>query len=414
MTVLTIKKWLYLFLLIAICAAGCKQLYQPPAITASNNFLVVEGSISSGSDSTFIKLSRTVRIYSKSASKPELNAIITIENDQNFVFPLIETGNGNYGYAGLSLDPAHKYRLRIKTSNGEQYLSDLVQVTNSPPIDSVSYDVSGSLNAGAGLNVYVSTHDQTNNTRYYRWDYQETWIFHSFFPSYYYSDGDTVRYRNQYTQNVTHCWASDTSSIIILASTVGLSKSEISNNRITFVPSTSEKVETQYSILVRQYALTLDAYNYYSAIKKNTEQIGSVFDAQPSTIQGNIHCISDPAKPVLGYITAGNASSQRIFVDNYKLPAWAATYLYPDCHYEFDWSGNSSDECCYYNFHGVDQVDFYINYKKSGIPHPFVPIDKINPNGDPVGFYASTQECVDCTIRGTNIMPPFWKPLINQ
>jgi len=408
------KKRLYLFLLIAISVWDCKQLYEPPAITASNNFIVVEGAISSGPDSAFIKLSRTVQISSRLRSKPELNAIVTIENDQNLVFPLTETGMGNYGYAGLTLDHAHKYRLRIKTSNGEQYLSDLVPVSDSPPIDSVSFDTRGSLTAGQGLNVYVSTHDQTNNARYYRWEYQETWIFHSFFPSYFYSDGDTVRERNQFTQNVTRCWGADTSSTIILGSTAGLSKSVIQNNRITFVPSTSEKVETEYSILVKQYALTLDAYNYYFAIKKNTEQIGSIFDAQPSTIQGNIHCISDPAKPALGYITAGNLSSQRIFVANYKLPAWAATYPYADCHYEFDWRNNPPDECCYYDFFGIDQVDFYINYKKSGIPHPFVPIAKINPTGDPVGFYASTQECVDCTIRGTNKMPPFWKALTNQ
>ncbi|MBS1529711.1 MAG: DUF4249 domain-containing protein [Bacteroidetes bacterium] len=400
------NKWLYLVLLFTVSVISCKRIYQPPAITASNNFLVVEGTISGGPDSTFIRLSRTVRIFSKLTSKPELNAIVTIEDDQNLVFPLTETGNGNYGYTGLNLDHTHKYRLRIKTSNGEQYLSDLVQAVDSPPIDSVSYDVNCSPTAGPGLNVYVSTHDQTSNTRYYRWDYQETWIFHSFFPSYYYSDGDTVRYRNQYTQNVTHCWASDTSSTIILASTTNLSKSVILNNPITFVSSTSEKVETQYSILVRQYELTPEAYDYYSAIKKNTEQIGSIFDAQPSTIQGNIHCISDPSKPALGYITAGNPTSQRIFIANYTLPAWAATYPYPDCHIE--------PKCCYYNFSGVDQVDFYINYKKSGIPHWLVPIDKINALGDPIGFYASSQECVDCTIRGTNKMPPFWKPLINQ
>jgi hypothetical protein len=400
------RKRLYLFLLILAAALGCKKLYAPPAITASNNFIVVEGAISGGPDSAFIKLSRTVKISSKLASIPELNAIITIEDDQNLVFPLTETGNGNYGYAGLALDHARKYRLRIKTSNSEQYLSDLVQVIDSPLIDSVSYDVKGGQTTGPGLNVYVSTHDPTNNARYYRWDYQETWIFHSFFPSYYYSDGDTVRARNQFTQNVTHCWASDTSSTIILGSTAGLSKSVILNNRITFVPSASEKVETQYSILVKQYALTLDAYNYYSAIKKNTEQIGSIFDAQPSTIQGNIHCISDPAKPALGYIIAGNTSSSRIFIANYTLPAWSAIYPYPGCEVE--------PNCCYYNFYGVDQVDFYINYKKSGVPHPLVPIDKINPTGDPIGFYSSTQECVDCTIRGTNKMPPFWQSLTNQ
>lgn len=400
------RKWLYLVLLCTLYATGCKRLYAPPAIAASNNFLVVEGAISGGPDSTYIKLSRTVKISSKLASRPELNAVVTIEDDQSLVFPLTETGNGQYGYAGLNLDNTHKYRLRIKTSGGEQYLSDLVQVSNSPPIDSVSYDVKGSVTSGPGLNVYVSTHDPTNTAKYYRWDYQETWIFHSFFPSYYYSDGDTVRFRNQYTQNVTHCWASDTSSDIILASTANLSKSVILNNHITFISSTSEKVETQYSVLVRQYALTLDAYNYFSAIKKNTEQIGGVFDAQPSTIQGNIHCISDPGKPALGYVIAGKPTSRRIFVANYTLPAWAATYPYADCHME--------PNCCYYNLSGVDQVDFYINYKKSGIPHWLVPIDKLNQQGDPIGFYASSQECVDCSIRGTTQMPPYWQVLINQ
>jgi hypothetical protein len=410
--ILTMKKWLSFFVLITTCTASCKRIYEPPAIIASNSFLVVEGTISSGPDSTFIKLTRTVKISSKSASKPELNAIVSIEDDQNLVVPLTETGNGNYGYSGLNLDHAHKYRLRIKTSNAEQYLSDFVQVLDSPPMDSVTFDTSGSPTAGPGLNVYASTHDQTNNTRYYRWDYQETWIFNSFFPSYFYSDGDTIVARDQKTQNITYCWKSDTASTIILASSARLSKSVISNNHITFVPSTSEKLEVEYSILVKQFALTPDAYNYYSAVKKNTEQIGSIFDAQPSTVQGNIHCISDPAKPALGYIVAGNPSSQRIFVANQQLPAWAATYPYADCHYEFDWRNNPPDQCCLYNLNGVDQVDFYINYKKSGIPHPFVPIAAIvDPS---VGFYASTQECVDCTIRGTNKMPSFWKVLVNQ
>jgi hypothetical protein len=403
------SKWLYLFLLIIICSIGCKKLYAPPAITRSNNFLVVEGIIASGPDSNFIKLSRTVNIGSKLKAKPEPGAIVTIEDDQNNIYPLTETGNGNYGYIGLTLNHSHKYHLRIKTSNAEEYLSDFVPVLDSPPIDSVSYDVDGSLTAGAGLNVYVSTHDQTNNTRYYRWDYQETWLFHSFYPSYFVSDGDTVTVRDQRTQNVTSCWSSDTSSTVILASTAALSKSVILKNPVTFVPSTSEKVETQYSILVRQYALTADAYNYYAALKKNTEQLGSIFDALPSSIHGNIYCVSDPAKPALGYVIAGNPTNQRIFVDNRRLPSWAATYPYPDCHYEFDWRINPPDMCCYYNLQGIDQVDYYINYKKSHIPHPFVPIVAINPVGDPVGFYSSTQECVDCTIRGTNKMPPFWQ-----
>ena len=121
-----------LLLLIIISFVNCKKPYNPPVITTPNNYLVIEGEINSGADSTFIKLSRTVNISSKISSKPELSAIVTVEGDQNTSYSLIETGNGNYACAGLNLDATHKYRLDIKTANGEEYQSDYVQVLNSP------------------------------------------------------------------------------------------------------------------------------------------------------------------------------------------------------------------------------------------------------------------------------------------
>jgi hypothetical protein len=124
---------------------------------------------------SFIKLSRTVRIASKNISRPEKGAIVTVEGDQNTVYPLAGSANGNYVSAGLNLDNMHKYRLHIKTSDGKEYLSDFVQVVNSYPIDSVNYVIGPD-----GFNGYVNTHDPKNNTRYYRWTYHsqlpDSWL----------------------------------------------------------------------------------------------------------------------------------------------------------------------------------------------------------------------------------------------
>ncbi|HEX3386410.1 MAG TPA: DUF4249 domain-containing protein, partial [Mucilaginibacter sp.] len=272
----------YLFILVVIAVTGCKKTYKPSVLSTSNKYLVVEGVINSGSDSTFIKLSRTVKLSSKASSSPELNAIVTVQSDQNTSYPLIEIGNGMYGCAGLNLDNAHQYRLSIKTTNGKQYLSDYIAVLNSPPIDSVSFDTNGTATAGSGINLYVNTHDPANKVKYYRWDYQETWIFHSNYLSYFQSNGDSVFARNLNTDNIHDCWGNDTSSTIILGTTAKLEKSVILNDPITSVLSTSEKLTTEYSILVRQYALTTEAYDFYTNLKKNTEQLGSVFDALPS------------------------------------------------------------------------------------------------------------------------------------
>jgi hypothetical protein len=404
------KSWKFFLLLLP--ALGCKKPFAPPVTTTANSYLVIEGSINSGADSTFIKLSRTVKLTGKTGSMPELNAVLTVEGDQNISYPLIEKGKGYYACAGLNLDNTHKYRLDIKTSNGKEYRSDYVSVLDSPPIDSVTFDVKGTPQSGPGMNIYVNTHDQTNKIKYFRWDYQETWIFHTHYFSQYYSTGDTVLPRITRDKMVTFCWASDTSSDLVLGSTAKLTQSIVYQNPIISIPSTSEKFENKYSILVRQYALSEDAYNFYTMMKKNSEQLGGVFDVLPSQNPGNLHCITDPSEPVIGYITVGNVASKRIFINSSQWPAWAT--LTPEdagCKLEFDYSDpNHVIPCCYYDLAGENQVDEYFNFNKNDFrPPAFVPLDAIGPPGPIVGYHATTRECADCTARGTNIAPAFWQ-----
>ncbi|HEY4196846.1 MAG TPA: DUF4249 domain-containing protein, partial [Mucilaginibacter sp.] len=246
------KKGFYLLIFLAVIA-GCKKPFNPVVASTETGYLVVEGVINSGSDSTFIKLSRTVKLSGKTSTSAEMGATVIVESDQNASYPLTATGKGVYASAGLNLNSSRKYRLDIKTSNGKQYLSDFVEVVNSPPIDSINYDVKGSLSV-PGLNIYSNTHDASNKARYFRWDYQETWMFHSAFVSAYKSNGDTVLRRDLINDNINTCWRSDTSTTIVLGSSAKLAQNVITNNPITSITSTSEKLGLEYSILVRQYA----------------------------------------------------------------------------------------------------------------------------------------------------------------
>jgi hypothetical protein len=390
-----------------ITCSGCKKPYVPSVVAENNNYLVVEGVINAGRDSTVIKLSRTVKLTNKVTNNPVLGAVLTVESDQNTIFPLTETTYGNYVSSGLNLDNTHKYRLRIKTANNEQYLSDYLEVLNSPPIDSISYNTNGTV-ISPGLNVYINTHDPGNKVLYYRWDYQETWIIHSYYYSYFKSNGDTVLGRDLVNDNIANCWQSNTSSTIVLGSSAKLSQDVIANFPIISIPSTSEKVRDEYSILVRQYALTADAYAFYVNLKKNTEQLGSIFDALPSQIIGNIHSVTNLSDPVIGYISVGSTTSHRIFISNRQLPRWITdTTFYAGCHLAFD---PPKLPCCFYNFGGMNQVDEYINYNIGGYSNPLIPINSIGlPGHPPIGYTASTRQCVDCTVRGTNKKPVFWR-----
>jgi Domain of unknown function (DUF4249) len=387
----------FVFILLTI---RCKTPYSPGVISSPGQYLVVEGIINSGSDSTIIKLSYTVNLSSTVTLNPVAHAVVAVQSDQNTTFPLTETSNGNYVSPGLNLNSANKYRLSIKTANNEQYYSDYVPVLNSPPLDSVYFTVGNN-----GIVINTASHDPTNAVQYYRWDFQETWIIHSNYDSHYKSTGDTIVQRNLNTEQIYMCWASDSSSNIILNSTARLKSGVITNNPITSVGSTSEKLGDKYSIIVRQYALTGDAYSFWTNLKKNTEQLGSIFDAQPSQIAGNIHSANNPAEPIIGYISVGSVSQQRIFILNTQLPAWASTTFNPSCMLDTElycYKVTPQSQC-------FNQVAQFFYYTPGSVAQQ-IPVDPVAPPGGAViGYSGSIPECVDCTLRGTNRQPAYWK-----
>jgi hypothetical protein len=386
-----------LTLAFVICVFGCRKPYNPPEIASPGSYLVVAGVINAGADSTSITLSRTVSLSSLITANPVSGATVSVLRDDNTAYPLIETTPGNYTTAGLNLDNTRNYRLSVKTGDGQAYLSDFEPVINTPPIDSIGYTVQGS-----GINLYVNTHDPSNNLKYYRWDYQETWQFHALYQSEYITNGKAIVYRTA-AQNIYTCFAGDASSNILLGSTAKLSQALIYQSPLTQVASTSEKLETRYSILVHQYALSADAYNFWLNLKKNTEQLGSIFDPQPSNINGNMHNATNPSGPVIGYISVCNVQQKRIFISAAQLPGWFPTYPY-----------SCQEDTAYYcrSINGICQNDVALFLIPLGSPE--IPVIALNssPQGlppDVIGFLGADRTCVDCTIRGTTVQPSFWK-----
>jgi hypothetical protein len=390
------KKIIYILILLASGWWGCKQAYNPRPISTASNYLVVEGAINTGADSTIIRLSRTVPISSKERTTPELGAVVTIISDGGASYPCTEAGNGYYKAQGLNVTTGN-FGLKINTRDGKVYQSDMVPAKNSPPIDSVYYKIQNN-----GVEIYTDTHDPANNTKYYRWDYVGTFQFHSAFQSVSYlqtTPVDSIMPRTA-DQQVYICWRNDTSSTVLINTSAKLAKDVIEQNPIAFVPSTAEELESRYSILVKQYALTADAYNYYTQLKKNTEQLGGLFDPQPSQLTGNFHCISNPSEPVLGYITAGVSAQTRIYIDNRYLPAWLPATSYGDCKVDTALYNQPSGGNSFFN---AVQEEIYGGYET-----PLYPIYTSPPGPHPIGYAASSPLCVDCSLRGTNKRPDFW------
>ena len=375
-----------------ILASACKEPYNPPAIADAQSYLVVEGFINIGGE-TNIVLSRSTNLNDTSKIVPERRASVFIENEQNSRFMLQESSPGKYTLQTSGLTSGRKYRLRIKTTSSE-YLSDFVEGLQTPEIDSLNFKIQND-----GVQFYSNTHDSSNKTKYYRWDFDETWQYTSLYNS-------VVEYVNSSLERrlsgnqIFYCWKTNFSNDIILGSSANLSSDVIVDNPVTFIAAESGKVTFGYSILVRQYALSKDAFEYWQTLKKNTEQLGSIFDPQPSLASGNIQCISNPQEPVIGYIGASSVTSKRLFFDNRNFPFSSPSYLGPP----------SIDACDISGINVQPIVSFASRSAQLFTSGEMIPVEPVGAPGQGIVSYTyALKECVDCRVKGgMNIKPTFW------
>ena len=374
-----------LLLFILLMLSGCVEPYDSPVNNLPNNYLVVEGIIGDGK--SYFQLSRTSNLNEGTLTF-ETSAQVYIENESGSgSYLLNETENGLYE-AVLDLDANDQYRVKIYTANDAEYVSEYVPLTSSPEIDSISWEeVNDEI-----IQLYVTSHDPENNTRYYRWTYKETWEYHAAFSSSLeYVNGEIVP-RDYINNQIYNCWQSSASTRILVASSVQLQEDVIYKQPLLSIrPASSNKLDVKYSILVQQYALTKEAFEYWDLLKKNSESLGTLFDPQPSQLPGNLHCISNPDEPVLGFVSAGAVSEKRLFLRRTEIPISIPYNRNPSCE--------------------RDTVDLAPEALESAFAAgDSIPLTGVYGMGGFEGYEATSTYCADCRTRGgTNVKPDFWE-----
>jgi hypothetical protein len=418
------KKKLYILTaLLIIGYVSCKKVYKPQLVSVSTNFLVVDGPIVSG-DSTFIRLSRTTSLSDTTRSKAELRATVSVESDQNTLYPLIDKGKGLYILGITNFSAARKYRLNIKTSNGSIYQSDFVSMKVTPPIDSIYIKQTDPKE----ITFYADAHDVTNNTRYYRWDYKDTWAYVPIYHTgYNYKNGVLSYVPPDDPDNLSVCYRWSNSTALILGSTVKLADDVMKQQQLFSITTASEKIAHVYTIQLRQYALTKEGFEYYQNLKKNTEQIGSIFDSQPTILTGNIHCITNPVEMVVGFISASTITNKQfdLLEKNNPITAYEINiagyykvqrYAYPkpfyaDCNSSKDSTINSRPWGKSGPYTGIlNDIDARVReqLKQALTSGDSILFDIEIALGGATYQYAP-KECVDCRLKGgTNIRPAYF------
>lgn len=289
---------------------ACIEPFSPPEVSSPETYLVVDGFLNVGNDTSRIELRRTQNTNDQSKFTPEMGAKLSVAGESGEVYDFNEEGNGIYYLPPVNVSTTGKYQLMIKTLNGKSYLSENVPVVTTPPIDDLTYQYDQGRDA---MVIKVNTHDPQNNTRFYKWKFEETYEYRAAYQSSLIFDSEKkeIVFRKE---DINLCWKTNKSTNIMLGNTIRLSADIIKELPLAVVPINSNKMHIKYSILVRQYGLSREGFEYWTNLAKTTQGTGSLFDPQPSQITGNIKNTADPKELVFGYFSASTVTSKRIFM----------------------------------------------------------------------------------------------------
>jgi hypothetical protein len=396
---------LTLFMLAAFSA--CRERYGLPMEAGITGALVVEGNILIG-DTTVVRLSRTSPVGERRLD-PESGATVIVEGDDNSNYFLNEFEPGTYKIAPLPLNNSASYRLKI-VAGDKQYESEWAEVMETPEIDSVFWE------RNDGVEIFVQSNGRDDQSKYYKWDYEEVWDFYSKYQSRVYftyvnddlgnrvyqcveKEENGVYYNTcvepydpsgvEYNDSIYHCWKYQNSSNINIGSTAALS-TNVMRAPVRKIEQDGFELSSLYSILVKQTGISKEAYEFYQILKGNTEGMGSIFDAQPSQLKTNIRCVSKPEEMVVGFVHPTSVKTKRLFISIRELPNW---YYDPFT--------------CIDTIFGNSEAAVQAALDISLLPVDILDFER-SPPYRVSSYTASSKFCVDCTFRGVHKRPPFW------
>ncbi len=416
---------------------GCVEVFDVPVNEADvTSTLIIEATLTNKLSRQNILLSRPSNfevvneldsvydpVYPVRVRPPsivfERNATVTVSDDQGNAYSFQESSPGTYtSDVEFAAEQGVSYELQVVTKDGTRYGSTPERFTETASIDEI-YAVRELNNVGEeGVSIYLDGGSADPNANFYRYTYEETykiiaptWQRQDFVLSNYDPCAIPITYdldivfRDDGEGRV--CYRTDPSEAIIQNNTSGLQQNRIEGFPVRFLPRNNFIISHRYSILVKQYVQSQNAYNYYEALESFSSN-ESVFSAvQPGLLEGNITAEGEGDKKVLGYFEVAPVTEQRLYF-NYSdlfpgepLPDYAipCTETAPPLeHVSYCFTGLVANPCPLSLVESVNiNLVSYVGLNSEGIgvcPGPY----KIN-------FRA----CGDCTILGESKVPDFWE-----
>ena len=378
--------------LILITLVSCIERYYPGEEDLRSGSLVVSAHLTGIPGVQTVQLSRSVSI-SNSSFDPVIGGYVEVERSDGEVRVFDETDPGHYqcNLDGLFLQTGSEYHLILVTPDGKRYESGYETLHPVPEIQDVYYEIESMPTidpevTDQGIRFYVDFEIEKDSGRFLRWEMEETFEVRN--PDY-----ETQMYgKDKQWYDITSelkwltCWLYRDIHEIFTRDLKNVNGTSYSRLPLNFVSGTTWKLHHRYSLLVRQYSHSEDAYWYWNELAKNVQSGGTLFDAQPALTPSNICNLEECEELVIGYFSISGAVEKRVFVgivpglEVYRDPYFCRPGVFP----RFLWR------------YPLDKLPFYV------------------AQANVMGVYENGEvkdECVDCRLykNSTSEKPEFWE-----
>jgi hypothetical protein len=328
-------------LIVLVILSGCSEVYQPDIETV-DAFLVVEGHISTSLGNSYVSVCNSKSFNDNPYFEGQTGAIVRVADDQGNTFTYTDRGNGNYS---VILDEENRayigrtYTLSVTLADGTIYESTPQKIVQCPPLNKLScaYDQETVLTENSygdilevnldGIDIIIGTDGLLPSDNFYLYDWKAYEEHYSVimpkgnpmmsFELYRHRtlNGKYLNIvRTADADQYPNCQMKDENVLFI-------AKEDMTKYTPIYDTAVYDLVGNQFQGLlftINQKSLSADAYSFYYNVEKQLEAEDRLFDPVSPQIVGNISCVSDPSKKVIGVFYACDVS-QRIsylYIDN--------------------------------------------------------------------------------------------------
>ncbi|MCL9804709.1 DUF4249 domain-containing protein [Flavobacterium amniphilum] len=406
------------YILIVLGSLFTESCTEPYALQTESyeSAIVIEATLTDEFKHQEIKLSRTHRLE-ENGPDVETGAVVFITDSNGNQYNFQENSDKYISQDEFKALPNATYQLHVVTSDGKTYTSTNESLSSLTNIDDVTATQGVNTNGEEGVQILANSTKSTAGIEYYRFDYEET---NKIIAPHWISRQGTVVYSTQPLPNggpgkiemidwpyeAKTCYTTEQSKEISISNT-SLNSSNSNVSFIRFLKASDYKIANRYSIKVTMHNESLEAYNFYDALKKSSTGGSLLSQNQPGFFSGNIKNQSNQSEKVIGFFDVSHVSSKRIFFNfedifpNHQRPEYpyfcpVVTPLNED-KFKFYYCfcvgpGCPTDPSC---------AGFYI------LESVRIKMKAVYIYGDEF-IYLTNIECGDCTSFSSNVRPSFW------